>query len=334
MINKKLNEIEIELTEKFNGKYLQNGLLAESYNRLGYDKRAINVQLCGTELDFFIPNDPNVPQKLYRANFCKDRLCPMCSWRRSKKIFGQISKIMDKLEPDYQFVFVTLTIRNCSSEDLPRAVKEILDAFKLFWLYKDVKQGFKGFFRALEITRNEHRIRSIEWHPHLHVIFAVKPSYFTSRYYICHNKLMNLWRKAAHMSYDPNVRIEKITPKADTHKPGESTLKGAVCEVAKYSVKSKDYLEGDPDDVDSGVLTLMNSISARRLCGLGGVFRTAARELKLDDMTEGDLVNTDNEKIRTDLGGMIAHYSWRIGWGYERTSLEEFKREDPHSDTL
>jgi plasmid rolling circle replication initiator protein Rep len=334
MINKKLNEIEQEISEKFHWRVVDTEKLGESYERLGYSKRSIRVQQCGTELDFFIPNAPDVPQKLYRANFCKDRLCPMCSWRRSKKIFGQISKIMDKLEPNYQFVFVTLTVQNCAAEELPKAIKELLEAFKLLWLYKDIKQGFKGYFRALEITRHPNRIKSIEYHPHIHAIFAVKPSYFTSRYYISHSKLMSLWKKAVGTYYNPAVRIEKITPKEDTHKPRESTLKGAVCEVAKYSVKSNDYLDGDTNDVDSGVLTLIRSITAHRLCGLGGVFRTAARELKLDDMTEGDLVNTDNEKIRTDLGGMIAHYSWQIGWGYERTSLQEFKREDPHDDTL
>ena len=176
MIEKASKELELELESKFTERMMLNGQVAESYKRLGFQNRSINVQKCGTDLWYHVT--PDTPPKLYKANFCKDRLCPMCGWRRTKKIFGQLSKIMDKLDEEYKFVFVTLTVRNCSSDELKEQIQALYKAFDLFNHYKEVKQAFKGYFRALEITRQREdiRLKSTEWHPHFHVIYAVKPS--------------------------------------------------------------------------------------------------------------------------------------------------------------
>ena len=325
MKNRKLQDVELELEEKFLDRVHQKDKLCESYKRLGYEKKAAAVMECGTELTFLAPSDPELPQKLYRANFCKDRLCPMCSWRRTKKIFGQVSKIMDKLDEEYEFVFVTLTVLNCSSAQLRDYIKRLFKAFDLFNHYKEVRQAFKGYFRTLEITRHEDRIRSIEWHPHFHAIYAVKPSYFRSRYYIDHDKLMHLWQRAFQTSYDPRVYIEKVKPKENDKRYTEEQHLNALHEVAKYSAKSFEYLTCNDEDTDRGVGTLLQSLTTHRLCGMGGVFRKAAQELKLDDMIDGDLVNTDNEEIRADLNGILMHYQWRVGAGYQLVSTEDFQ---------
>lgn len=49
----------------------------------------------------------------------------MCAWRRSLKIFGQVSKVMDHVEKNYnyRYIFLTLTVKNCYGEDL----KDTLD---------------------------------------------------------------------------------------------------------------------------------------------------------------------------------------------------------------
>ena len=322
MKNRKLQDIELELEEKFLDRVHQKDKLSESYKRLGLGKRAINVELCGTELTWFAPDDPNVTHKLYQANFCKDRLCPMCNWRRTKKIFGQVSKIMDRLDQEYEFVFVTLTVHNCSSAELPRYINQLYKAFDLFNHYKEVKQAFKGYFRTVEITRHVARIRSIEWHPHFHIIYAVKPSYFKSRYYISHNLLKQLWAKAFRTAYDPYVHIEKVKPKENNKRYTEEQHLDALHEVAKYATKSFEYLTADENDTDRGVDVLLRSLSAHRLCGLGGVFRKAAQALKLDDMTDGDLVNTDNEELRDDVAGMLHTFKWAIGYGYYHAGSE------------
>ena len=93
-----------------------NLLLADSYKRIGSNKY-YRVLDCSTFLEFRLTVSNNL--RLSNANFCKVRLCPMCAWRRSLKTFGQVSKIMDHVEKNYnyKYIFLTLTVKNCYVED-------------------------------------------------------------------------------------------------------------------------------------------------------------------------------------------------------------------------
>ncbi|MBR2491251.1 MAG: protein rep [Ruminiclostridium sp.] len=71
------------LQEKKNRGYL----LAASFERLGYPDRAKLVVECGTYLGIL---DTGEGAKIVEANFCKQRLCPACNWRRSLKIYGAL----------------------------------------------------------------------------------------------------------------------------------------------------------------------------------------------------------------------------------------------------
>ena len=324
--DEKCLEIEKELCDDFIPHKEYDLQLADVYERLGMDEKAFRVRTCGTELDYRIPEDLSESPKLYRANFCKDRLCSMCGWRRSKKIFSQVSKVMDKLEPDYAFVFVSLTVRNCSADELKKIIDLLMYGFKKFTLIRSIKRAFKGYFKTLEITRNIDIGRNYEYHPHIHCIFAVRKGYFKSKDYIKHEDLIQYWRQACRLDYDPVVDIRKVKPKIGDD--GEINLKAAVCEVAKYSVKTADVLEGNARMQEQAVLTLVDSLSSRRLCSFGGVFKKAAQELKLDDVLDGDLVLTDGDKLRKDVAYLLVTYQWRVGFGYERAYVRRLESED------
>ena len=326
LFDEKCLEIEEELSKDFQGHKEYDLELADVYERLGMEEKAFRVRLCGTDLKFRVPEDFSETPKLYRANFCKDRLCSMCGWRRSKKIFSQVSKVMDKLDPDYAFIFVTLTVRSCSADELKKTIDLLMYGFKKFALIRSIKRAFKGYFKTLEITRHPEHFRSIEYHPHLHCVFAVRKGYFKGKDYIKQDELIDYWRQACGLDYDPVVDIRKVKPKIEDD--GEINLKAAVCEVAKYSVKTADVLDGTHRMQEDAVLTLVDSLSSRRLCSFGGVFKKAAQELKLDDLLDGDLVLTDGDKLRKDIGYLLVTYQWRAGFGYERayvTKLEEEK---------
>ena len=53
-----------------------------------------------------------VTRRLVAAQFCRDRLCPMCAWRKSLVMFSQISQIMDWVAEREETVpiFLTLTV--------------------------------------------------------------------------------------------------------------------------------------------------------------------------------------------------------------------------------
>ena len=242
------------------------------------------------------------------------------------KIFGQVSQVMDVIQSDYEFIFLTLTVRNCSAAMLPATIDQLQEGFN--WLMKTapIRKAFKGYFKALEITHHPEYLRDVEYHPHLHLIVAVNKSYFTSRDYISQAKLIGLWQSVCALEYTPVVGIQKIR-QADIQK-NEISLKKAVCEVAKYSIKNSEVTRGSFDEIDRTVETYITALASRRLCSFGGIFKKTAKALKLDDLTEGDLVRTDIEHVRSDVAYMIIGYKWQIGYGYVREFIKEENKND------
>lgn len=295
-------ELQEEIDSKFQPKKESSLILASLYNELGLDGRSIRVSDCGTFLEFYKSSEG---AKLQHANFCRDRLCPMCNWRRSMKIFAQNSQIMNVLQHQgYQFIFLTLTVRNCSGEDLPRTVGAIFDGWR--FLYNKCSKFRKicaGSFRSLEVTRN---LDIGTYHPHLHVILAVRPDYFSGRNYISTAEWSKIWRSCCDLSYDPIVDVRKI--KADVR-----GIAGAVAEVSKYAAKDKDYLTGTFEEMMSSVVAFLESLSGRRLVGRTGCFKQVAQQLKLDDVENGDLVHVEGEQLRSDLAYAVVRYFWRCG---------------------
>ena len=105
--------------------------LAQAYKRINSSKYNRILQ-CGSSLVF--KRFSNDSMKLHAANFCNTRLCPTCCWRRSVKNFAQVSKIMDSISDDYQFLFLTLTCKNVNAEQLNLQIDKMYKAFKVLCL--------------------------------------------------------------------------------------------------------------------------------------------------------------------------------------------------------
>ena len=289
-------------------------ILSNVYKDLEFYSKFERVYNCGSFLEFKQFHDGSL--KLNKANFCKDRLCPLCSWRRSLKIFGQVSQIMDVLSKDTSkgYIFVTFTIKNVSGEQLAATIDQLMKGYHNLFRTKKIKRLIKGGFRALEITHNTNRhSKSFDtFHPHLHCIFSVDSNYCNSKYrdrdYITQKEWVELWRNSLDIDYNPIVFVENIKKSADN-------LKKSVCEVAKYSVKDSDFLNEDNDLMRRAVYHLTTGINGRRLISFRGDFAKVKKELGLDDIVDGDLIHTDvQEDINEDLGYVILKYRWNIGF--------------------
>lgn len=334
--------IELELEKKWIPKKQLGEFLVLSYFRLGYDKKAERVSNCGTFLEFGKVEElggvsPGAPGrcsgdapasttfKLHNANFCRDRLCPMCAWRRSYKIFGQVSQIMNLIGSDYEFIFLTLTVPNCSADELVSTLNSMSKAWLNLIRYKSVKTILKGFFKAFEITYN----KSVDtYHPHIHAVFAVPKNYFVSRDYIKRDEWLELWRKSMKNSRITQVDVRKARDKCNSKYADTAvkTLGSAVAEIAKYAVKSSSYLFFDeslsdikngvffPDEelTDKVVSVLSTALAGRRLCSFGGCFLKAHQALQLDDAEDGDLIHIDGD-LRSDVAVQIYRYGWSCG---------------------
>lgn len=231
----------------------------------------------------------------------------MCAWRRSLKIFAQVSRIMDYVDENYnyRYIFLTLTVRNCAPEELKNTLNLMTQAFNRMNQRKAFKKAVKGYFRSLEVTYNR---KDNTYHPHFHIILAVNKSYFTDpRLYISQEQWTNLWQDCLGVDYTPIVDVRRVEGRSK-----------AVAETAKYTVKAEDYLIRDntgqirEDITDQIVLTLDTALHRRRLISFGFLFKEIHKKLNLDDAIDGDLVDTDIS-LREDLTEIIIRYQWNIG---------------------
>lgn len=314
-----------ELEKKFTPKKKSTFALAASYNRIGEDKRAFRVLECGTFLEFAreLSSEKCV---LQNANFCRDRLCPLCSWRRSYKIFGQVSRIMDNIEDDFDFVFLTLTVPNVSASDLPAKITQMQKAFEqMFNRDKRIKKACSGYFKALEVTHNKNRYsKSFDtYHPHFHVILAMDKGYCKSDNYIKQSEFLNIWRRVMHDDSITQVDVRMCKNKSSSEcLEAERSISSVVAEVAKYAVKSNDYIIPWSEYLtDSSVRAFLSALSGRRLCSFGGIFNHVRKALQLDDAENGDLVHVEAEKLRADVALQIYRYAWSAGT-YKLISIE------------
>lgn len=166
------------------------------------DSRLFDLEHCGDTLTFL--QNAEGKKKLKTANFCRVRLCPMCQWRRSLKMFSQVKKITDKIlenDKSTRFIFGTFTIKNTDAENLEACIntlnkkfKYLVDQKKTFAPAKKLKQNLLGYLKAVEVTYNS---KDKTYHPHLHVIFAVKSTFFkNSSNYMTKKEWIELWQKA------------------------------------------------------------------------------------------------------------------------------------------
>lgn len=278
--------------------------LADSFKRLGYDKKAMRVRFCGSTLSF-LRNLETGEIKLDAADFCRERLCPMCQWRKSLKLFYQVSKVMDNIQvenKDLIPLFLTLTLRNCNGEDLSFTLDTVFKGWTTFWKQRKLERINKGWFRALEITYSK---KTDTFHPHIHAIVFVDKGYFKGKDYMETAEWVQMWRKALKVDYDPICDVRRVKNHKGKYK--------AVAEVAKYTLKDSDFIFEDNDLTDRLVEVISKSLKGRRLFAFGGLLKQVAKEMGIEELAEGSLVHVDDEKVREDVATVLEVYRWSFG---------------------
>lgn len=229
-------------------------------------------------------------RKLVDANFCRVKLCPMCNWRKSLKMFAQVSEITDVIlaeKPSVRFIFLTLTVKNPIAEELTKTLNQMNEGFqwlvqksKTFAPAKKLKENLLGYLKSTEITFNS---KTNTYHPHFHVLLEVKSNYFNTGY-IKQRDYVQMWKSALKLDYDPQVDVRNI----------KNATARVIAEVAKYPVKTADLLKlKDQNQAVNALITLHHAMHKRRLITFGGDFKKIRARLKLDDIENGSLVHTE-----------------------------------------
>jgi plasmid rolling circle replication initiator protein Rep len=286
-------------------------------------------------------------KKLKSANFCRDRFCPHCQKRRSELLYGQNIRLLkhwvdSSLEANKKpsFVLLTLTVPNCTGEQLDATITQMLFGYKNLLKYKEL-QFCRGTLRTLETTYNEEKN---EYHPHIHVMIGVYESYFTSRDYLPQERWLELWKRAvrrddieildirvikskkkkANPDKDMSLAVDKgsidlmrdLGTEAELKDEPRAQALAGVNEVSKYCTKPDNYLTWNFDseryEVKDHVLeVLAKSIRGHRLIGYTGEFYQIRKEIKLEDVEEANLIKIGQED---DENPFKAAYEILCGW--------------------
>lgn len=285
-------------------------------------RRASAMVNCGNVLGFVPDEDKPSGKRLAYADYCHQRMCPMCQWRRSLKVKAQLRQIVNYLgeRKRQRYLFVTLTIRNCQASELRATIDQLMaawDALRRYPEFNLTRKGtrVRGYYRALEVTHNADKTSDAynTYHPHIHALFCVAPTYFDrdNAYYCSYDRLREIWQRCLGVNYAPQVGIEAIK---QSKSKDIDTMTKAIAEIGKYTVKASDIIV--PDDWELSVetlRTLTDVMYGRRCLSYGGNMREAHKALHLDDAEDGDLVNFANEESVQEDSKMI-YYVWRYGY--------------------
>ncbi len=254
--------------EKYTEKKQRNQVFQKFIKRHIGENQMDLVEDCNTFLSF-VADKSLEKQKLYKANSCKNRFCPVCAWRKARKDALGLSLMMQyiKQQENKEFIFLTLTTPNVMSDELENEIKRYNNSFRKLIKRKKVGSVIKGYVRKLEITYNKKRD---DYNPHFHVLIAVNKSYFTDKsYYISQQEWLDLWRDVTGISEITQVQVQKVRQNNNKE----------LYEMAKYSGKDSDYL------INQKVFdAFYKSLKGKQVLVYSGLFKEAKKKLKNGDL--------------------------------------------------
>ena len=289
---------------KFTEKKLQtNDIIFKFYNT-GFTKESEKIKQCGNYLEFIFKEHQITKEnkkKLANANFCKNRFCPVCSWRRVRNITGQLKDAFSVIQEKQKIatLFLTLTIKNPSVKDLKVAIAKMNKAFKNMSDTKPFKNAVLGYFKSIEILGD--KTPKGQAHPHFHILLVVDTKYFSSRNYLNKSEWTEMWKKALGVEYTPVVDVRRIKSKNENF----SDIDSAIIETVKYSVKHSDLVKRTNEDF----YYLYTQTKNLRFISAGGILKEHLNLIKIDE----DLINLkkENEALWIEIARLI--YTFQNG---------------------
>lgn len=251
-----------------------------------FRSRSERMSDCGKVLQFglFEAEGQESHLHLLHAKFCHVRGCPICEWRRSllwkSRLLNALPSVMNEAPKNSRWIFLTLTVKNCSLSDLRTTLKEMSSAWNRFRDY-ELMRDVVGWVRKTEITRGADGTA----HPHFHVLALVRPEYFKSGY-VTQAEWADGWKRAMRLDYTPvvDVRIVK-NRKIELHGKSASLPLSGIKETLKYTTKFSQLLSDE-----NWFLNYLDQIKKLRLIATGGLLKNI---LKDDNETDDDFINVD-----------------------------------------
>lgn len=260
-----------------------------------YNSYANRIDFCSQVLEFQLTEDNTknnrIVFKLLNSRFCRVRNCPICQWRRSLMWKAKALQILPKIVgdyPNYRWLFITLTVKNCSIKELRGTLHHMNKSWRR--LIQRKKFPAIGWLRSTEITKSKNNLA----HPHFHCLLLVPSSYFGANY-IKQNEWMKLWQKCLRVDYDPVVDIRAI-------KKGQDPTV-LIPEILKYAVKESDLV-----DDREWFLEFTKQIHKMRFVSTGGVLKDYFKFLEQEPE---DLIGHDEENMEASDEDLNLFFKWQ-----------------------
>ncbi len=270
-------------------------LVANHYRgEADFDKYAQRIDFCSQLLDFRLVLNSDLGQlelRLSAARFCRSPGCTICQWRRSLKWKARALKSLPLVisdYPNYRWLFLTLTQRNCPLTELRETITEMNKSFAR--LTKLKQWSISGWIKSLEVTRGKDNSA----HPHFHCLLMVPSSYF-NRDYISWEEWINLWQRSARLDYKPQVYIRAVSKEQNP-----ITL---IPEILKYSLKESDLYKSK-----KFLLEVTRQLYKMRSISVGGLLRSYMR--KIEEEPE-DLIHDDEIKTDSEIDEGHLYFEWK-----------------------
>ena len=291
----------------------------EFYNT-GFTKESEKIKQCGNYLEFIFKEHQITKEnkkKLANANFCKNRFCPVCSWRRTRNITGQLKEAFTAIQEKEKIatLFLTLTVNNPDVKDLKDTIAKMNKAFKRMSETKRFKNAILGYFKSIEILGD--KTPNGQAHPHFHILLVVKENYFKKSDYINQKEFLQMWRDATRNQNITQVDVRRIKSKNENF----SDIDSAIAETVKYAVKHSDLCKRTNEDF----YYLYTQTKNLRFISAGGILKDHLNLIKIDE----DLINLkkENEALWIEICRLI--YTWQNG-DYQLKEIKPPKENKEH----
>lgn len=301
--------------EKWNVKKRKNILYTNALIRIKQKKKdkfplsnkaILRVRDCSRILTYNLFADNT--RRLKKAMMCRNRYCPVCTWRRSIRLGIDNKDILDcYLGGGGRLIFVTFTVPNCRYNKLRETLNILNYSLNKFRGRKSIKRISYGDIKTLEVTVDK---KNRTFHPHIHCLFAVSSNYFDKNNpdYIKHEQMQRIWQDCVGSRDYLYLNVQAVRDSI-----------GAAREISKYVAKDDDYIRygyGDVYNDDDEVLYyLYRETKNLRFVSYTGVFSDIRKSLKIKDIeaqNESELLGVGKENESEIIG--IEKYRWDYGF--------------------
>lgn len=286
----------------WNERKAESKILAARLHRLGYKGRAARMLNCA---EYVVMSEcPSCGRKeIKSAMLCRDRLCPVCLWRLSRKRFAEMNLVVDSMRDsiirnDVHVSMLTLTVRNCKLEELGATIA----AMSAAWHNMSRRVSFKricGWARNLEITFNR---RERTAHPHFHILLMWRGQVDVSKDF--YKSLRDEWSACLRADYSAIVHHEQAYIIDGDHKTVDvnGDITPILLECSKYAMKSTDI----PTMRDEELRLFIAAVKGVRFVSYGKDIKKARQALGMRDEELSDDEVSDHGKIICSCGGDMA----------------------------